>query len=253
MKAAVFTTPVEARSLVGEIVQQLERAIFDGQLAPGSKISEQALAKALGVSRGPLREAISRLEGRKLIERTPNIGSRVAKISDTDLNDLLVVREALEGIACRYAAEHMKAAELAGLTRLLKDHGRQVSVRNGTGYYQESKDFDFHFRIIKASRNKRIIEMLCGDIYDLLRVYRYKSSTFNGRAERALEEHKQIIAALVARDPDQAEAAMRQHIRNARNHVVDGFAKDSSVAEGMPVSPEVAAPKRRTPTTAARK
>jgi DNA-binding GntR family transcriptional regulator len=229
MKTPSAIEPVKAQPLVGTIVQRLEAAIFDGELAPGTKLSEQALARALGVSRGPLREAISRLEGRKLIERTPNIGARVAQLSFADLTDLLVVREALEGIACRYAAERMTDVELTELQELLAEHGDQQSIREGTGYYQESKDFDFHFRIIKASGNKRIVDMLCGDLYDLLRVYRYKSSTMDGRAERAYEEHKRILAGLLARDPDRAEAAMRQHIRNARTHIERSLHERSSL------------------------
>ena len=221
--------PIKAQPLVGTIVRRLEAAIFDGELAPGTKLSEQALARALGVSRGPLREAISRLEGRKLIERTPNIGARVAQLSFADLADLLVVREALEGIACRYAAERMTDIEMNELQRLLAEHGDQQSIREGRGYYQESKDFDFHFRIIKAGGNKRIVDMLCGDLYDLLRVYRYKSSTMDGRAERAYEEHKRILAGLVGRDPDRAEAAMRQHIRNARIHIERSLLERSSM------------------------
>jgi DNA-binding GntR family transcriptional regulator len=245
MKPLSTMEPVQAQPLVGTIVQRLESAIFEGELPPGTKLSEQALARALGVSRGPLREAISRLEGRKLIERTPNIGARVAELSFADLADLLVAREALEGIACRYAAERMTDDELSELRRLLAEHGGQQSIRDGTGYYQESKDFDFHFRIIKGSRNKRIIDMLCGDLYDLLRVYRYKSSTMNGRAERAYEEHKRIIAALLARDPDKAEAAMRQHIRNARAHIEQRLHKSDAAEPRKDGS--------RSPTAAARR
>lgn len=211
--------PVEAQSLVEVIARQLEAAIFSGELAPGTKLSEQGLAKTLGVSRGPLREAIRRLEGRKLIERTPNIGPRVAELSDRDLYDLLVVREALEGMAARSAAELMSDAEVEDLRALLVEHGRQEEVRAGTGYYQEGKDFDFHFRIIKGSRNERLIQMLCNDLYDLLRVYRYKSSTQGGRARNAFEEHEKIVEALAAHDPDRAEAAMRLHLRRARAHV----------------------------------
>lgn len=211
--------PVEAQSLVEVIARQLEAAIFSGELAPGTKLSEQGLAKTLGVSRGPLREAIRRLEGRKLIERTPNIGPRVAELSDRDLYDLLVVREALEGMAARCAAELMSDAEVEDMRALLIEHGRQEEVRAGTGYYQEGKDFDFHFRIIKGSRNERLIQMLCNDLYDLLRVYRYKSSTQGGRARNAFEEHQKIVEALAAHDPDRAEEAMRLHLRRARAHV----------------------------------
>ena len=241
MKKLGLNAPLQAQSLVELIAQRLEASIVSGELAPGEKLREQGLAAALGVSRGPLREAIRRLEGRKLIERTPNIGARVAELSDRDLFDILMVREALEGMACRHAATLMTDAEIASLRGLLESHGRQESVRAGTGYYQEAKDFDFHFRIAKASGNARLAQMLCGDLYDLLRVYRYKSSTMSGRAQAAYVEHREIVEALEARDPDRAEACMRLHIRNARAHVETRLA-DKPVPE-RPV--EVAPPQRR--------
>lgn len=215
----LLSSRVKAQSLVDVVAERLEAAIIGGELAPGTRLSEQALANSLGVSRGPLREAIRRLEGRKLVERTPNIGVRVTALSRQDLTDLLVVREALEGMACGLAAEHMTDDEIVGLQLLLDEHGAQESVRVGTGYYQEGKDFDFHFRVVKGSRNERLIQMLCGDLYDLLRVYRYKSSTMRGRATKAFEEHRLVVAALAARDPQLAELRMREHIRSARLHV----------------------------------
>ncbi len=108
--------------------------------------------------------------------------------------------------------------EIRGLRALLREHGGQEEITAGTGYYQESRDFDFHFRIIKGSRNDRLIAMLCEDLYDLLRVYRYKSSTQPGRARLALQEHEIVVEALASRDGDRAEAAMRSHLRNARAH-----------------------------------
>ncbi|WP_342640454.1 GntR family transcriptional regulator [Rhodoligotrophos ferricapiens] len=219
---AKLSDPVRAQSLVEAIVERLEAAIVSGELSPDTRISEQGLARQMGVSRGPLREAMRRLEGRKLIERTPNKGARVTALSPADLEALLVVREALEGMACRLAAEHMSDAEIAALEGLLEKHGALEDVKTGTGYYQESPDFDFHFRIIKASRNERLISILCGDLYHLLRVYRYKSSRTRGRAGQALKEHKRIVGALAARDPDAAEAAMREHLRNARTYAAAG-------------------------------
>jgi DNA-binding GntR family transcriptional regulator len=210
---------IRAQSLVDVVTERLEAAIISGELAPGSRVSELALANSLGVSRGPLREAIRRLEGRKLVERTPNIGVRIAELSIKDLGELLLVREALEGMACALAAEHISNTEIDALARLLDEHGKQKELQSGKGYYQESKDFDFHFRIARASGNERLVSMICGDLYHLLRVYRYKSSTLAGRAAKALEEHRDIIEALRKRDPQLAETAMRNHIRNARIHV----------------------------------
>ncbi|MCB2079084.1 MAG: GntR family transcriptional regulator [Novosphingobium sp.] len=210
---------VQAQSLVDIVAERIEAAIISGQLEPGAKLSEQGLATSLGVSRGPLREAIRRLEGRKLLERTPNIGVRVAQLSLSDLNEILQVREALEGMAAGLAAQRMSDEDIAVLARLLEGHGKQKSVREGKGYYQDSKDFDFHFRIVSGSGNERLLQMLTGDLYYLLRVYRYRSSTKPGRATEALDEHKAIVAALEKRDPKAAEEAMRAHLRNARRYV----------------------------------
>jgi DNA-binding GntR family transcriptional regulator len=226
----LLNSRVAVRSLVDIVAERLEAAIISGDLAPGAKISEQALARSLGVSRGPLREAIRRLEGRKLVHRTPHIGVHVADLSAKDIGDLLMVREALEGMACRIAAELMSDAEIDGLDALLAVHSQHSAFKAGTGYYQEAEDFDFHFRIVKASKNASLISMLCEDLYHLLRVYRYKASTRTGRAAQALAEHRSIVAALKARDPDLAEREMRAHIRNARVHA-EKFAAAQHAAE----------------------
>lgn len=222
---------VQAQSLVDAVTERIEAAIISGALEPGSRLSEQALAASLGVSRGPLREAIRRLEGRKLLQRTPNIGVRVAALSLKDLNEVLQVREALEGMAAALAAIHMTDAEVAALKGLLDKHGQQKSVQEGKGYYQESKDFDFHFRIVTGSHNERLIEMLMGDLYHLLRIYRYKSSTKPGRAQQALHEHKDIVAAIASRDPAAAEQTMRQHLRNARVYVEEQLAAEAAAEQ----------------------
>jgi DNA-binding GntR family transcriptional regulator len=219
MMSDILSHKVSARSLVDELAGRIEAAIMSGDLEPGSKIKEQTLAASLGVSRGPLREAIRRLEGRKLLERTPNIGVRVAALSLSDLHEVLQLREVLEGLACSLAATNMTDEELQALSELLDQHQQQKGVQDGTGYYQESKDFDFHFRIVKGSRNVRLIHLLCEDLYYLLRVYRYKSSTKPGRARQALKEHKDVVAALMRRDPEDAERKMRQHLSNARRFI----------------------------------
>jgi DNA-binding GntR family transcriptional regulator len=225
---------VTAKSLVDVVAERIEAAIISGALEPGSRLSEQALAASLGVSRGPLREAIRRLEGRKLLERTPNIGVRVAALSLKDLNEILQIREALEGMACALAAKNMTDAEIQALRKLLADHERQKEVQQGKGYYQESKDFDFHFRIVTAARNERLHQMLFDDLYHLLRIYRYKSSTKPGRAVKALDEHKAIVEAIAARNPALAEQRMREHLKNARLYVEEQLAAQSQAAAAAP-------------------
>lgn len=222
---------IEAKSLVDAVTERLEAAIIAGELSPGERLREQVLAVEYGISRGPLREAIRRLEGRRLLERKANIGVSVVELSSRRLAELLSVREALEGMACRLAAEQISAQELEALRALLSDHASHKEIVSGEGYYQQSGDFDFHFRIAKASQNDYLMSIISGDLYDLLRLYRYKSSTMSGRAAQALNEHHAILEALEARDPDQAEAAMRTHIRNARSHAQLAMEKLEAEAE----------------------
>jgi DNA-binding GntR family transcriptional regulator len=226
---ATLEHKVQAQSLVDVVAERLEAAIISGQLAPGAKLSEQGLAASLGVSRGPLREAIRRLEGRKLLERTPNIGVRVKQLSLRDLNEILQVREALEGLACSLAALHMPDAQIAALRRMLDDHGRQKSVRDHEGHYDEDKNLDFHFAIVEGSGNERLTQMLSGDLHYLLRVYRHRAHPAPGRAAQVLAEHRAIVDALERRDPAAAEQAMRQHLRHARLDVEAQLAAEGEV------------------------
>lgn len=226
------SSKIVAKSLVDAVTERLEDAIIAGELAPGERIFEQVLAAEMGISRGPLREAIRRLEGRRLLERRANIGVRVAELSPQKLDELLTVREALEGMACRMAATNITDEEVAELSDLIESHSKKQDVAAGEGYYQQSGDFDFHFRIAKASENEFLISMITGDLYDLLRVYRYKSSTMGGRAAEALKEHRKIVAALSAHDADAAEAAMRAHIRNARIYAKLALEKAADQPQG---------------------
>src|SRR5262249_6142059 len=202
-------------SLAEEAFGKLVQAITSGEFKPGQKLSESQLARQLGISRGPLREALGRLEGR-LVMRTPRIGVRVIDFDRADLEQLFFVREALEGMAARLAAERMTTKELEQLQELLAHHASQPELAAGSAYYQRSRDEDFHFTIVSAARCERLEQMLLDELYYQLRIQRLRSSTRPGRAQQALGEHREIVAALASRNADAAESTMRHHIRNAR-------------------------------------
>jgi DNA-binding GntR family transcriptional regulator len=223
--------PISGTSLANEAFGKLVEAITSGEFEPGERLSEAELARQLGISRGPLREALGRLEGR-LVTRTPRIGVRVIEFSRADLEQLFFVREALEGMAARLAAEKMTDAELDAVSELLSQHANQPALAAGEAYLQRSKDEDFHFAIARAARCERIEQLLLDEVYYQLRIHRLRSSTRPGRAHAALSEHRDILAALQARNPDQAEEAMRRHIRNARFSAV--AAVSAASPEQMP-------------------
>ncbi|MDR9827808.1 GntR family transcriptional regulator [Vibrio sp. FNV 38] len=198
------------------LTEVLVELIVSGQIPSGSKISEPELAKKYQVSRGPLREAIMRLEGLGLIERTANVGARVISLSSENLLELYTVREALEGMAARLAARFITQEELLGLELLLSTHSNHIKDVDGASYFHQQGDFDFHYRIIQASRNTKLIAVLCDELYHLLRMYRYQSPRAHSRPQDALSEHKFILQAIQNRDEELAEMLMRRHISGSR-------------------------------------
>lgn len=226
----------EALTLADRVFTDIQNAIVKGELAPGTKMSEAELAARYGVSRGPLREALRRLEGRKLLTRIPHVGVRVVSLSFEELIQIYHVREAMEGMAARLAALYMPAEEVQGLKDLLAQHEKQAELQEGRAYFQDEGDFDFHYRIVQGSRNEVLSQMLCGELYHRVRLYRYQFSVTEGRPQKAFGEHHRIIEAIEARDAEMAEILMRRHISSARANIEHHF-RERSGPQGQPLMP----------------
>lgn len=211
----------EPVTIADQVYSRLRSAILEGEIAPGSKISEQELANAYGVSRGSLREAIGRLEASNLVVRRPNVGARVISLSSEQLLEIYQIREALEGMAARLAAEQMEDDEISELKGILKKH--QCLINEDYSDFQKKADLDFHFCIIKGSHNKRLIRVLCNDLYDLVRIYRFQFNIANPRPVQAFDEHNQIVTAIERHDGEMAELLMRHHIRASRENADRSF------------------------------
>ena len=221
-------------TLAEQVLHAIQAAIVDGDLAPGSKLKEPDLARAYGTSRGPLREAIRQLEARGLVQLTPHAGARVTDLSVKQLLDIYELREALEGMACRLAADRLTPTEIAEMRQLLERHSAAVEDKNGREYFRQEGDLDFHFRIAQASGNEVIAKVLCEDLYHLMRMYRYKFSLVPDRPVAALKEHWRIMDALADGDGELAELLMRRHIRAVRQNIqrsADQVAGESSISD----------------------
>ena len=217
----------ENSAIPDRIFSQLKEAIVEGDIAAGSKISEPELARAYGISRGPLREAIGRLEACGLVVRRRNVGARVVTLSSRQLIEIFHIREALEGMAARLAAQNMGDEEIVELRELLKQHGEQIERDVEHAYFQREGDLDFHYRIVQGSHNTRMIELLCNDLYHLVRLYRYQFGMSSKRGPRAFVEHEHIVDAIERRDAEMAELMMRAHIRASRENVERLLSKQS--------------------------
>lgn len=186
-------------------------SIYSGDLPPGAIVNEAALAERYGVSRGPVREAVRRLQGIGLVSREPYMRAAVVSLSAAEVLELFQMREALEGMACRLAAQRMSDDALGRMAAGL-DATRRAQLDPASA---PPVDFDFHEQIIRGSGNGRIAAALCGDLYHLLRVYRRRSGGVPERKEAAYVEHWQVLRALRARDGELAESLMRSHIARA--------------------------------------
>ena len=214
--SAPGTMPTESADpdgpLADSIYLNLLDAIYQGRLMPGSVVNEVLLAQEFGVSRGPVREAVRRLQGIQLVTRQPYAKSRVMSLSSEAALELFQLRMALEGMACNLATRRISDPEIDALISELE------STRRPEG--AAPKVFDFHERIVRACGNSRIINALCGDLYHLLRIYRRHSTiTATERKEDAFDEHWQILRAMKARDASLAESLMRSHIHRAAQNL----------------------------------
>jgi len=210
-------------TLAENVFKQIKNAIVSGVIAPGSKIAEAELAKTYGVSRGPLREAIHRLEGQKLVQRSPHIGTHVTALSAKELIELYQIREALEAMAAKLAAQNMSAKEITKLYQLLELHKQDPNFQNGTNYYQQEGDFDFHYRIICASGNATLAHLFCDEMYQLLRMYRLQLAQTPKRPKQAFIEHERIVDALAAKDGELAAILMQRHIAASRHNIANYY------------------------------
>lgn len=210
---------IQSSTRADEAFDCLQTAIVTGELAPGEKIGELELCSRFELTRGPLREALGRLESRGLLVRRPHAGVKVVSVSASELMELYRIREVMEGLAARQAAERMTDKEIRGLQATLDTHEKMIEEAKGQAYYQAEGDYDFHHRIATGSRNTKLAQMLLGDLYYMVRMYRYRLSTSAGRPHMALGEHRHIVEALARRDGELAEFLMKRHINAARQNI----------------------------------
>ena len=214
---------LKTSTLADTVFDQIRTAIVKGELVPGSKVNEPQLSQQYGISRGPLREAIRRLEGCKLVEITANVGAKVVSLDSKQVIEIYEIRESLEGLSCRLAAERANTEDCKNLRKLLANHEQQIQSENGRLYYQKEGDLDFHYLIVQLSGNTRLFNLLCDELYHLLRLYRVQTSSSPSRPVQAFKEHHQIVDAIESGDGELAEMLMRRHIASAKETLKQKF------------------------------
>jgi DNA-binding GntR family transcriptional regulator len=194
---------------VGKLAEQIEALILDGDLTPGSRLDEQALAQRFQMSRTPVREALRQLASSGLIELRPNRGAFVKAMTPEELEEMFVAMAELEATCARLAAMSMTPVERRGLQRLHERMG-EMAGRELLDDFTEANE-TFHTMIYKGAHNTWLEE---ATVVLRRRVAAYRRAQFRtvGRLARSHAEHDSVVKAIVSAEPARAHAAMLHHV-----------------------------------------
>lgn len=199
-------------SLRGRVFQKIREDILTGVYKEHDELREVSIGGELGVSRTPVREALRQLELEGLVTIVPNKGAYVTGITPQDVHDIYKIRSLLEGLCARWATEHITGRQIEELEEIIllsEFHLRRKSTEQAE---QVSElDGKFHKVLYEAS-NSRILEHVLSDFHKYVQMARMMSVGAKDRAERSIEEHRDILKAIKDKDPDKAERLANQHI-----------------------------------------
>ena len=180
------------------------------------RLDERQLCEDLGVSRTPIREALSVLEQEGFVRSVPRRGIFVVRKSKREIIDLILVWAALESMAARLAAERAGSEDIAGLRHVFDEFQTEKPEEHPDEYSQAN--IKFHQTIIRLG-GCGLIEEMTENLFIHMRAIRAVSMRQQDRARRSIEDHMQIIAALEARDVERAERLVREHTLGLAAHV----------------------------------
>ena len=191
----------------------LRELILDHKLPPGSRLSVPEIAKLLGVSRTPAREAIAEIVSEGLAVKRANRGAVVVDLTGNDLVEIYLLREVLEGLAARLATLRRTPQQLTVLEEILTAHDRAVKDSNIQSHFD--LDREFHTSILEIAGNERLTTSL-GMLRSQIDIAMKTTHKGPGGIALALDEHRSIFHHISNRNPSEAEEAARRHIQRLR-------------------------------------
>jgi DNA-binding GntR family transcriptional regulator len=222
------------------VLAALRTAILRGELPPGTRLVEAELSDKLGVSRGPVREALSRLEQEGLVEGLPRRGTVVVGLSDQDISEVYGMRIVLEGYAARLAAENATDDEVDVLQARVDE--MKDLIERGQTQELGDRDIEFHRHIIQTTRNRRLMaswEPLAGTARTMLII----TEGIYQDQSKAVAQHQKVVEAIRRRSPDEAEKIMQGHMADGEKTLLD--IKHRAEAAEAANAPAMASPSGR--------
>lgn len=196
---------------LGEFVyREVKRSIREGEYHPGERIRESDITRKLDVSRTPVREAFRRLQSEGRLTFEPQRGAVVAELDRQEVAELYALRQHLEGVAARFAAQHASDSEIEAIEYILE----QTKELRGDRRTFNQINWELHHAIYAAAHN-RFLTRVFAALSDPMALLRGELYIPPDRTENLYEEHRRIVEAIKARDPDASDRAAQDHITNA--------------------------------------
>ncbi len=205
----VAATRLENRTLREQVADHLREEILSSRLAPGVELSEVALARSLGISRGPLREALGQLAAEGLVTIVPRRGAVVKRLTRQEFIDAYQVREALESLAIKLAVPRLTEREKGELHGMAEQMERAAAKGDADRFFELNRQF--HARLVHASGNSKLEEVHSQLVAQMGRLMK-QSVQLRGGIEQSAAEHRAILEAVDAGDPERAAQLLEDHI-----------------------------------------
>jgi DNA-binding GntR family transcriptional regulator len=203
---------IEVVRINEQVYEAIEAAIVRCELEPRAVLGDRQLAEVLDVSRTPVRDALHRLESSGLVERRGRMGWMVSTFALQDVRELFELRRVFEPLGLERLSETWDESVVRELSRSFEKFPERLTEDLLADYLHD--DRRFHNKIVECSRNGRIIRFYGTVEKQIDRIRHYLSYNYEGRVEASLKEHREICAAIAARDLSAATEALDNHLRN---------------------------------------
>jgi DNA-binding GntR family transcriptional regulator len=209
--------PVDARTLRQSVTEAIRQVILQGDLLPGAQINQAQIAERLGVSRGPVREALGQLEEEGLIKNVPYKGTYVTEITGEYIRELYGIRRVIEVFAVEQACVRATGADLADLESVLE--GMYIAAEARDLVRMGTLDIQFHYAIIRSARHSMLLQIWKSIEMGVRRCLALRHRFYGDPAD-VIGTHPDIVRALSDRDPQRTAAILGLHIADAGDSVL---------------------------------
>lgn len=222
--------PVDARTLRQSVTEAIRQGILQGDLLPGAQVNQAQIAEQLGVSRGPVREALGQLEEEGLIKNVPYKGTYVTEITADYITELYSIRRVIETFAARQAAERATPDDLAELRSVLNEMYSTAEQADMSS--MGTLDIQFHYLICRSAHHSMLLQMWKSIAIGVRRCLALRHRIYRSPAE-VIGTHPDILTAIEAGDADRACDILGTHITEAGQHLLRSWARSLTDADGV--------------------